>query len=254
MTMRTPNDTFVVPPEQGGGVDVPQNQEYRPLTPEELQKDRQALLEEASRYAISASGREGNTPIYDQTVQALEARRAAELSPEAKELQRISSSLKIMQDKHIDKLFSRQGLKDFSFSDISIVPSALVGRKPTDSEREKVRQKLIDQETQKSPKVFELDPDTNVPEGQVWQLQHVDGHFFWFIYDQTSRQSEPATIVHFSPTAKGAEKTVKFSDETENHHVSVSQSELRKLIQLFNRYENVMAQEIYFKVMGQHQA
>jgi hypothetical protein len=252
MTTRTPNDTYVRPAEYAGPVDVARDQ--RPLNPEELLKDRQALSDEASKYAISKMGPEEAPPLSVQTEQEIAERRAAELSPEAKELQRVSSSLRIMEDKQIDTLFSRQGLKDFSFSnfDISALSSVLVGRKPSDAEREKVRRKLIEQETMKSPKVFQLDPDITVPDDQIWQLQHIDGHFFWFIHNKTSQNAEPAAIVHFSPTSKGIEKTVKFADEADNRHVPVSAKELQKLIQLFNSYENVVAQDIYFKVAGKH--
>jgi len=252
MTLRTPNDTYVRPAEYAGSVDGPR--EPRPINPEELLKDRQALSDEASKYAISSTGLVENPPLYVQTEREIAERKAAELSPETKELQRISSSLRIMEDKHIDTLFSRQGLKDFSLSDFDFttMSSALLGRKPSDTEREKIRLKLIEQETMKSPRVFDLHPEITVPEDQVWQLQHVDGHFFWFIHDKTSPKTEPATIIHFTPTAKGVEKTVKFADEADNRHVPVSAKELQKLIQLFNSYENVVAQDIYFKVAGKH--
>ncbi len=253
MTIQPQNQVFSVPSYEGT-TSVP-SETPRQITPEDLRQDRQLLSEEASRLALSHVNSEASTPLFFETLKETEERKWAEMCPEAKELQRISGSLHIMQDKYIDAFSSKRGLMDFSFSEFpTILSSILAGRTLSDSDREKVRLKLIEQETTKSAKVFENDPDVSVPDDQLWLLQHMDGHFFWFIYDKSSQATEPGTIVHFTPTPKGVEKTVKFADEEQNRHHAVGKGELEKLIQLFNSYENMATQDIYFKIAGWHQA
>jgi|GEM_PF-7069670 len=188
MTMTLPDSTYHVPstPEDSSADPIPSEEtvgEVRPVEAGEglslYEKNKQALLEEASRLAIDA------TPLFSQTVQEFAARPGPEARESLRSLVRLGRAFHELRNERVEEIYSQIS----SFQQVT----KYFGSTPAEVKK-KILKDLIDEDALIGGSIY-----GEAPEGEVWRFyyENLNGQDEWFFTRSQKDATEPFSIMRY---------------------------------------------------------